>query len=149
MSEFHDVFQADYVRKTHEALDLATRLAQAEEERDEARENWKSQISWASELEKENNALLAEGVLLREALERLRDETADAGEPGWPNIAGFALESSPLIAAEVERVKKLEVAAEALRGMLAYYTGGPINNSAQNAARAALAALDAKGGGDA
>lgn len=183
MSDFHEVFHADYVRKTHEALDLATRLAKAEQgrdaanravererevygralkterdkaldlalrleameqERDEARENWQSQISWASELEVENQQLLAEGWLLREALGWVTSETRDLEMSGkhriwhttWgpyrshsseqiddcPICRALAGYTAPLVAAEVERVRKLEALAVTAKALLREWT---------------------------
>ena len=85
----------------------------------------------------ERDALAAEGRLLREALGTIREEcVAD----GYPNVSYVplideALSDAPLIAAEVERVKRLEAVAEAAeaqdppasanlaRALAAYRTG--------------------------
>ena len=83
--------------------------------RDQWHRYWNDAIDKAYTLQAERDALAAEGRLLREALGTIREEcVAD----GYPNVSYVplideALSDAPLIAAEVERVKRLEAVAEA------------------------------------
>ena len=122
---------------------LQTALA-AMDERDEIltakKRDSQMAISYYSKYQEaiaDRDALAAEGRLLREALGTIREEcVAD----GYPNVSYVplideALSDAPLIAAEVERVKRLEAVAEAAeaqdppasanlaRALAAYRTG--------------------------
>lgn len=104
----HSLNCAD-VNQYSEVCHLRAQLAQAEQERDDYKDAAQADRDAIGEYVLREQALLAEGRLLREALYYYR-----AGGDG-ADRAAMALDSSPLIAAEAERVRKLEKVADEMR----------------------------------